>query len=212
MDNDGWPDLFVANGHVYPQMDMVPGAPRYREPMLLFRNNRDGTFEDVSNALAGIPDASRRGAAFGDLNNDGNVDIVVMNTGETPTLLLNQGGNNNHRVLFRLVGTKSNKMAIGARVTVRAGKLVQLNEVRGGGSYLSQNDPRLHFGLGDESKMDDVEVKWPSGKVETVRDVPADSIYTIIEGEGIKQKTSLPALPSVGAGVPARAGGAENPR
>ena len=212
MDNDGWPDLFVANGHVYPQMDMVPGAPRYREPMLLFRNNRDGTFEDVSNALAGIPDASRRGAAFGDLNNDGNVDIVVMNTGETPTLLLNQGGNNNHRVLFRLVGTKSNKMAIGARLTVRAGKLVQLNEVRGGGSYLSQNDPRLHFGLGDETKMDDVEVKWPSGKVETVRDVPADFIYTIIEGEGIKQKTALPALPSVGAGVPARAGGAENPR
>ncbi len=85
MDNDGWPDLFVANGHVYPQMDQVPGAPRYREPMLLFRNNRDGTFEDVSSVLAGIPDASRRGAAFGDLNNDGNIDIVVMNTGEPPT-------------------------------------------------------------------------------------------------------------------------------
>jgi hypothetical protein len=174
-------------------MDLVPGAPRYREPMLLFRNNRDGTFEDVSSVLAGIPDASRRGAAFGDLNNDGNIDIVVMNTGEPPTVLLNQGGNNNHRVLFKLVGTKSNKMAIGARVTVKTGKLLQLSEVRAGGSYLSQNDPRLHFGLGAETQMDEVEIKWPSGKLETLHDVPADFIYTIIEGEGIKQKTILPA-------------------
>jgi hypothetical protein len=169
--------------------------------MLLFRNNCDGTFEDISSVLAGIPDASRRGAAFGDLNNDGNVDIVVMNTGEPPTLLLNQGGNTNHRVLFKLVGTKSNKMAIGARVTVRAGKLVQLNEVRAGGSYLSQNDPRLHFGLGPNAKMDEVEIKWPSGKVEAVRNIPADFIYTIVEGEGIKQKIELPAPSSVAAGV-----------
>jgi hypothetical protein len=194
MDNDGWPDLFVANGHVYPQMDLVPGAPRYREPMLLFRNNRDGTFEDVSSVLAAIPDASRRGAAFGDLNNDGNIDIVVMNTGEPPTLLLNKPGNTNHRVLFKLIGTKSNKMAIGARVTVRAGKLVQLNEIRAGGSYLSQNDPRLHFGLGDKAKMDEVEIKWPSGKVEVLHDIPTDFIYTIKEGEGIKEKIQLPAM------------------
>ena len=193
MDNDGWPDLFIANGHVYPQMDLVPGAPRYREPMLLFRNNRDGTFEDVSSVLAGLPDASRRGAAFGDLNNDGNIDIVVMNTGEPPTLLLNRGGNRNHRVLFKLVGTKSNRMAIGSRVTVKAGKLVQFSEVRGGGSYLSQNDPRLHFGLGAETRMDEVEIKWPSGKVEMLHDIPPDFIYTIVEGEGIKQKTALPA-------------------
>jgi hypothetical protein len=162
--------------------------------MLLFRNNRDGTFEDVSSALSAIPDASRRGAAFGDINNDGNVDIVVMNTGEPPTLLLNQGGNKNHRVLFKLVGTKSNKMAVGARVTVKAGKLVQLNEVRAGGSYLSSNDPRLHFGLGSEAKMDEVEIKWPSGKVEILHDVPADFIYTIVEGEGLKSKIALPAL------------------
>jgi hypothetical protein len=160
--------------------------------MLLFRNNRDGTFEDVSSLLSAIPDASRRGAAFGDLNNDGNIDIVVMNTGEPPTLLLNQGGNKNHRVLFKLVGAKSNKMAIGARVTVRAGKLAQFNEVRAGGSYLSQNDPRLHFGLGSEAVMDEVEIKWPSGKVETLHGVPTDFIYTIKEGEGIQQKLALP--------------------
>jgi len=194
MDNDGWLDLFIANGHVYPQMDLIPGAPRYRQPMLLFRNNRDGTFEDVSSVFSGIPDASRRGAAFGDLNNDGNIDIVVMNTGEPPTLLLNKGGNTNHRVLFKLVGTKSNKMAIGARVTVRAGKLVQLNEVRAGGSYLSQNDPRLHYGLGSNGKMDEVEIKWPSGRVESLHDIPSDFIYTIVEGEGIKQRVPLPAM------------------
>jgi hypothetical protein len=97
-------------------------------------------------------------------------------------------------VLFKLVGTKSNKMAIGARVTVKAGKLAQFSEVRAGGSYLSQNDPRLHFGLGPETKMDEVEIKWPSGKIETFRDVPADFIYTIKEGEGIQQKTALSGL------------------
>jgi hypothetical protein len=197
MDNDGWLDIFVANGHVYPQVDSISGGAPYRQPMQLFRNNRDGTFEDVSSVLALIPAESRRGAAFGDINNDGNIDIVLVNIGAPPTLLLNQVGNSNHRVLFKLVGTKSNKMAIGARVTVKAGKLVQFSEVRGGGSYISQNDFRLHFGLGTEIKMNDVEVKWPSGKVEVLHDVPADFIYVIVEGEGIQQKT---ALPTVGGG------------
>jgi hypothetical protein len=197
MDNDGWLDIFVANGHVYPQVDSISGGAPYRQPMQLFRNNRDGTFEDVSSVLALIPAESRRGAAFGDINNDGNIDIVLVNIGAPHTLLLNQVGNSNHRVLFKLVGTKSNKMAIGARVTVKAGKLVQFSEVRGGGSYISQNDFRLHFGLGTEIKMNDVEVKWPSGKVEVLHDVPADFIYVIVEGEGIQQKT---ALPTVGGG------------
>jgi hypothetical protein len=194
MDNDGWLDLFVANGHVYPQMDTIPGGTHYREPMLLFRNKHDGTFEDVSSVLAAVRDASRRGAAFGDLNNDGNVDIVVLNVDGLPVLLLNQGGNNNHRVLFKLVGTKSNKMAIGARVTVTAGKLVQFSEVHAGSSYLSQDDPRLHFGLGSEARMDQVKIRWPNGNTETLEGVPADFIYTIVEGEGIKDKTALPAL------------------
>ncbi len=193
MDNDGWPDIFVANGHVYPQVDSIPGGPAYRQPLQLFRNNRDGTFEDVSSVLAAIPPESRRGAAFGDINNDGNVDILIVNVGAPPTLLLNQGSNSNHRVLFKLVGTKSNKMAIGARVTVKAGKLTQFSEVRAGGSYISQNDPRLHFGLGAETEMAEVAIRWPSGRVELLRDVPADFIYTIVEGEGIQQKTPLPA-------------------
>jgi enediyne biosynthesis protein E4 len=192
MDNDGWLDLFIANGHVYPQMDTIPGGTPYREPMMLFRNQRDGTFENVSRVLAGVPDESRRGAAFGDLNNDGNVDIVVLNVDGPPTLLLNQGGNNHHRVLLKLVGTKSNKMAIGARATVTADKLVQFDEVRAGGSYLSQNDPRLHFGLGAAAKMEQVEIRWPNGNTETLKDIPADFIYTIVEGAGIKDKTPLP--------------------
>ncbi|MGA8152614.1 MAG: CRTAC1 family protein [Terriglobales bacterium] len=193
MDNDGWLDLFVANGHVYPQMDTVHGAPPYREPMLLFRNRRDGTFEDISATLSAIPDASRRGAAFGDLNNDGNIDVVVINTGEPPTLLVNETQSKNHRVLFRLAGTKSNRSAIGARVRVRAGKLVQFSEVRAGGSYLSQNDPRLHFGLGAENELDEVEIRWPSGRVEVLGNISADFIYTIVEGDGIQQRTPLPA-------------------
>ena len=192
MDNDGWLDLFAANGHVYPQVDSVSGTAGYRQPMLLFRNHRDGTFEDVSSTLSGIPLACRRGAAFGDINNDGNIDIVTVNLGEPPSLLLNQGGNHNHRVLFKLEGTKSNRSAIGARVTVTAGKLVQFNEVRAGGSYLSQNDPRLLFGLGAEARITQVEIRWPSGKTEILHELPADFIYTLIEGAGGKDKTSLP--------------------
>jgi hypothetical protein len=192
VDNSGWLDLFIANGHVYPQMDQIRGAAPYREPMQLFRHQRDGTFEDISRVLSGIPDASRRGAAFGDLNNDGRVDVVLVNTGAPPTLLLNQTENKNHRVLFKLVGTKSNRAAIGARVTVKAAKLVQISEVRGGGSYLSQNDPRLHFGLGLAAIIDEVEIRWPSGKTETLHDVRADFIYTVVEGSGIQAKTVLP--------------------
>jgi len=120
---------------------------------------------------------------------------VVLNVGEPPSLLLNHNESANHRVLFKLVGTKSNKAAIGARVTVKAGTLVQLDEVRGGASYLSQNDLRLHFGLGANDKMSEVVIRWPRGDTETLRDVTADFIYTIVEGAGIQQKTALPALP-----------------
>jgi enediyne biosynthesis protein E4 len=198
MDNDGWLDIFIANGHVYPQVDSIPGGAPYREPVQLFRNNRNGAFENVSSALADLPPESRRGAAFGDINNDGMVDVVVINVGSPPSLLLNTSSNTNHRVLFQLQGTKSNRMAIGARVTVKAGDLVQMNEVRAGGSYLSQNDPRLHFGLGQQSRMATVEVRWPSGSTEVLNDLPADFIYTIVEGRGIQNRTPLPTsiLPS----------------
>jgi hypothetical protein len=194
MDNDGWLDLFVANGHVYPQVGAATGSGAFRQPMLLHRNKGDGTFEEVSAdaGLRDIPLAARRGAAFGDVNNDGCVDILLLNVGEPPSLLINHCKNGNHRVLFKLTGTKSNKLGIGARVTVRTGKLTQLAEVRSGGSYLSQNDLRLHFGLGAEGKMNEVEIRWPNGNVEMLRDVPADFIYNVTEGSGIQGKTALP--------------------
>ena len=189
--NDGWLDIFEVNGHVYPQMDYIKGAAGYKQPVLLYRNNRDRTFEDIT-ALSGLdklPPASRRGAAFGDLNNDGKIDILMLNVGQPPTLLLNRTRTSNHAVLFKLIGTKSNKAAIGARVSVTAGGVVQFTEVRSGTSYLSQNDLRLHFGLGKETTMDTVEVSWPSGKKEIYKDLASDFIYTITEGTGVQQKT-----------------------
>jgi hypothetical protein len=195
MDNSGWLDIFVANGHVYPQVDTIPNAAHFRQPMLLFRNRHDGTFDEVGAAVgfAEIPLQSRRGAAFGDLNNDGCVDIVTLNVGAPPSLLLNRCQNGNHRVLFKLQGTKSNRLAIGARVTVKAGGLTQFSEVKGGSGYISQNDLRQHFGVGANTHMEEVRVRWPSGESEVFHDVAADFIYTIIEGQGIKDKTALPS-------------------
>jgi enediyne biosynthesis protein E4 len=197
MENDGWLDLFVANGHVYPQMDSVKGSAAYAEPMLLHRNLHNGTFEEVSKAagLGDVPLKSRRGAAFGDVANDGNVDIVVLNVGEPPLLLMNMNKLPNHRVLFHLVGTTSNRAAIGTRVTVHAAGMTQFDEVRGGGSYLSQNDLRLHFGLGSAARIDSVEVRWPSGKGEVLKNVAADKIYSIVEGRGIQASEAFSALP-----------------
>jgi hypothetical protein len=193
IDNDGWLDLFEVNGHVYPQMDSVKGSAPYAQPMLLFRNNRNGRFSNVSAAagIAAMPGKSRRGVAFGDIANNGNIDMVVLNVGDAPSLLLNTGKNTNHRVLFKLVGVKSNRAGIGARVTVRAGGMTQFNEVRSGGSYLSQNDLRLHFGLGSAASMDSVQIRWPNGNVEEIKNLAPDKIYTIVEGQGIKSSEEL---------------------
>jgi hypothetical protein len=194
MDNAGWLDLLFACGHVYPQMDSLPEGPRYRQPIYLERNNRDGTFDEVSKeaGLAALPLQSRRGAAFGDVFNSGNVDVVVLNVGQPPSLLVNQNHDGNHRVLLRLIGTKSNRAAIGARVTLHVGGVRQIGEVRAGGSYLSQNDLRLHFGLGKSTKIDTLEIRWPSGKTETLTNLPADAILTLVEGSGLGSSTSLP--------------------
>ena len=195
MDNSGWLDIFVANGHVYPQVDTIPNAAHFRQPMLLFRNKHDGSFDEMGAAVgfADIPLQSRRGAAFGDLNNDGCVDIVTLNVGAPPSLLLNHCQNGNHRVLFKLLGTKSNRLAIGARVTVKAGGVTQFSEVKGGSGYISQNDLRQHFGLGANATMEEVRVRWPNGESEVFQDIAADFIYTIVEGQGIKDKTALPS-------------------
>jgi len=195
MANTGWLDLLIACGHVYPQIDSLENNPHYRQPIFLERNNRDGTFDEVGKeaGLSDLPLKSRRGAAFGDIFNTGNIDVVLVNVGEPPTLLLNQNTAPNHRVLFKLIGTKSNRAAIGARVTVHAASIRQIAEVRGGNSYLSQNDLRLHFGLGKSTKIDSVEIRWPSGKIETLENVPVDSIYTVVESSGIRDTKPLPA-------------------
>jgi len=193
-DNDGWPDIFVANGNFSPLTDSLPHEPRYREPLQVFHDNGDGVFSDVSDQ-SGLNDGlllSRRGTAFGDINNDGSIDVVVYNAGAPPSVYLNQTRNANHRVLFRLVGTKSNKGAIGARVRVATASMEQVDEVRGGGSYLSSNDQRLHFGLGSERLIKSVTILWPSGLKEELKDVPADAIYTLVEGQGIKGSIKLP--------------------
>jgi len=186
-DNDGWPDLFLVNGHVYPQVDTLDVGARYREPKLLFLNRHDGTFRNISEMVGPaiqIPQVSR-GAAFGDLFNDGHIDIVVENLDGKPMILRNAGGNHNHWIGFELAGTKSNRLALNARVKAVAGDLLQVDEVRSGGGYLSQNDLRVHFGLGSRDRVDRVEILWPSGKTEILNNLAADRFYAVKEGEGV---------------------------
>jgi len=196
-DNDGWPDIFVASGHVYPQVDTIVNNPAgYRQPLFLFRNKGDGNFEDITTAtgLGALPLSSRRGAAFGDVKNDGNMDIVLLNVGEPPSLLVQDLPSPNHRVLFQLVGTKSNRAAIGARVTITSADVTQFDEVRGGASYLSQNDLRLHFGLGEAAQIETLTIRWPNGDMQKLSGVAADAIYTITEGQGITKTRVLPPV------------------
>ncbi len=196
-DNDGWPDIFLANGNFSSLMDALPYDARYAEPVQLFRNRGDRTFEEIAGA-SGLNDGplkSRRGTAFGDVNNDGNLDVVVFNAAGPPTLFLNETANSNHRVLLRLVGTKSNRSAIGARVAVTTAAMTQIDEVRAGGSYNSCNDSRLHFGLGGEAKISKMVVRWPSGATQEFRDVAADAIYEIKEGQELRKMAGLPLAP-----------------
>ncbi len=189
-DNDGWKDMFVANGHVYAQIAGRKLHISYEEPKALYRNLRNGRFEDVSaRAGAGIstPRVSR-GCAFGDLDNDGDIDIVVNNLDGPPSLLRNDGGNRNHWIMVKCIGTRSNRSAIGARVKVTAGSHTQIDEVMSGSSYYSQNDFRLHFGLGTAEKADAIEISWPSGLKEKFENLPGNQIVVITEGKGITRR------------------------
>jgi hypothetical protein len=185
--NDGWQDLFIVSGHVYPQVDTVPLATRYREPKVLLQNERNGKFRDVSKEAGQaiqLPQVSR-GMAIGDLFNDGKVDAVVENLVGLPMILRPEGGPRNHWISVQLEGTKCNRLALNARVRVTAGGVVQLGEVLSGGSYLSQNDLRVHFGLGESDNVDKLEVIWPGGKTEILRNLAADRFYVVREGAGV---------------------------
>ncbi|HSD26739.1 MAG TPA: CRTAC1 family protein [Vicinamibacteria bacterium] len=189
LDNDGWLDLFLANGHVYPEAWQIPGEASYKQRKVVYWNRGGARLEDVTERLGApvtTPEAAR-GAAFGDFDNDGSVDVLVNNVNDTPDLyrVVSKGS---HWITLKLVGTRSNRSAIGARVRCAAAGAVLEDEVRGGGSYISQNDRRLHFGLGRTTRVETVRVRWPSGLVESWSDVAADQFLTLKEGAGTPAK------------------------
>ncbi|HKF03721.1 MAG TPA: CRTAC1 family protein [Candidatus Sulfotelmatobacter sp.] len=186
-DNDGWRDLFMANGHVLDNVERYHADVKYAEPKLMFRNAGRGIFENVSDDLGPdfqLPRVSR-GAAVGDFDNDGDLDILVNNCGQAPQLLRNDGGNKNHWLEIFLIGTKSNRDGVGARVKVTVGDLVLYDQRKGGMSYQSAQDPRLHFGLGQHSSIDLLEIIWPSGANTKLEHIKSDQIVAIKEGTGI---------------------------
>ena len=208
MDNDGWPDILICNGHVYPEVEQLRTEAGYAQQKILYRNLRNGHFEDVSKqGGAGIlvPVASR-GAAFGDFDNDGDIDVVVNTNNDFPQLLRCDSRLENNWLKIKTIGTKSNRSGIGARlrcVTHPPGEAKphqQIDEVRSGGSYISQNDLRVHFGLGKAEKVELLEIRWPSGAVETLKDVKPNQLIVVKEGAGILRSAKFdrpkPATPS----------------
>ncbi|HEV2880079.1 MAG TPA: CRTAC1 family protein [Pyrinomonadaceae bacterium] len=188
-DNDGWVDLFVANGHVYPQIK------NFHQRNFLHHNNRDGTFTEVAEQ-SGAPFAEKRagrGAAFGDLDNDGDTDIVVNNLDGAPFVLRNDTASGNNSVLIKTIGVRSNRDGVGARVKIVSGDLVQKDEVRSGDSYISQSDLRLHFGLERRAKIDLIEIRWPGGAVDKISDAKPNRMLTIKEGQGIVEQKEFKA-------------------
>jgi enediyne biosynthesis protein E4 len=190
-DNDSWPDLILANGHVYPEVDKFHLGSGYMEPRVLYHNNGNGTFTDIS-ATAGpgiTTPTSARGLALGDLWNDGQLSVVINNVYAKPSVLVNTVRSENHWIELKTVGTRSNRDGIGAKITLKLGKRTLVDEVRSGSSYISQNDLRVHFGLGPADKVEAVQVRWPSGLVEHFDHLAVDTIHTLKEGTGISIPT-----------------------
>jgi len=209
LDHDGWLDLFLVNGHVYPEVQQLSTEAPYKQRKVVYRNLANGRFEDITDRLgepATVPKAGR-GAAFGDIDNDGDIDVIVNNVHDTPDLFRldrKPGPGTNHWVTLSLVGTRSHRNAIGARVRLFAGSdtRAQTDEVRGGGSYYAQNDFRVHFGLGAETKIARVEVRWPNGLEESWTDVAIDAFVTLKEGSGTPVRDSRGSAPAAPAPAP----------
>ncbi|HWQ34641.1 MAG TPA: CRTAC1 family protein [Blastocatellia bacterium] len=185
-DNDGWLDLLVVNGHVYPQIEGAYPGGQYQQRMLFYRNLKNGTFAEVAAEVSAslMQRRTSRGAAFGDYDDDGDVDVIVDNLDGPPVLLRNDGGNRaGNWLAVKLTGTKSNRNAIGARVTVRSGGLTQVEELHGDESYLSHSDWRIHFGLGKATVADEITIRWPGGRVETMTKVAVNRVLQVVEGK-----------------------------
>jgi len=191
-DNDSWPDLILANGHVYPEVDKYHLGSTYKEQRLLYHNNGNGTFTDVSaDAGTGINAmSSARGLAVGDLWNDGQFSVVINNVYAAPSLLVNRVHSGNHWIGFKSVGTRSNRDGIGARISLKNGERTLVDEVRSGSSYISQNDLRVHFGLGTSTKVGPVQVRWPSGLTERFDNLSVGAIHILKEGSGVAVSTT----------------------
>jgi hypothetical protein len=190
-DNDGARDIFMANGHILDNVELFHPETRYAEPKLVYRNNGRGLFENVTDRLGSdlqLPRVSR-GAAVVDCDNDGDLDVLISNNGQEPQLLANEGGNSHHWLQVALAGVRSNRDGVGSQVKVVSGDLVLHDQRKGGRSYQSAHDPRLHFGLGVRTKVDLVEIRWPSGVVDTLRNVAVDQTILIKEGSGLVPAT-----------------------
>ena len=188
VDNDGFPDLLVVNGHVYPEVDAAKLGASFHEPRFLYWNQGNGKFKDLSKSSGpGLAEPfSGRGLAIADLWNDGRLEAVVNNLSDRPMLLVNEARNMNHWLGLKLTGTTSNRSAIGARVMLYGSKRNWVDEVRSGSSYNSSSDLRLHFGLGAETKLSSIEVRWPNGERETFPGGRVDSLMQLVEGKGTK--------------------------
>ena len=187
-DNDGWPDIFECNGHVYPEIEQLRRDDiTFRQRRVVYRNLGNGRFEDVSAKVGAsiLHSAVSRGCAFGDFDNDGDVDVLVSNINETPSLLRCDAPKNHHWIKVRTIGMESNRSGIGSRIKCVTGEHQQIDEVRSGGSFMSQSDLRVHFGLGTATKVDSLEIRWPNGRTETLRDLGVDQLIYIQEGKGI---------------------------